>query len=44
MKIDFGRVGRIIRLLICFLLAYLLVNYIMVHLPDFIRSLRKPRQ
>ena len=44
MKIDFGQVGRVIRLLIYFLLTCWMVNYIMVHLPDLIRSLRKPGQ
>ena len=44
MKIDCKEVVRTAGMIICFILACLIVNYIMVHLPDFIRYFKKPKK
>lgn len=44
MKINYKGVVRTTGMIICFILACLIVNYIMVHLPDFIRCFKKPKK
>ena len=44
MKVERKGPVRIIRMIVYFIILSVIFNFIMKHLPDFIRSFKKPEQ